>query len=530
MIASLIALGCGASRRGGPEGLYYPDGARVIQGQPAAALVPAPTPMPEDAPPLVVEDPLPPLVVEAASLLSEVGVTDRTAWERLAFMADEFGTRLSGSDGLEETIDWAVATMKADGLADARRESVMVNRWERGEESATVIKPRKKSLYMLGLGNSVGTSRRGVKAEVVLVPDVAAIDSLGDKAKGKIVAVTQAMPAYDHEQDTSHYGDAVQPRIHAASRAAKLGAKAVLIRSVTATNYRLPHTGMLRYEEGVAKIPAAALSPEDMMYLQRVAQRDQKIEVSLKMGARTLPDRESANAVAEILGRERPEEVVVIGCHIDAWDVGDGAHDDGAGCMMAMEAARVLTALGLQPARTIRVVLFTNEENGGAGARAYYEAHKHEPHVGAIEADAGSFAPRGFGIGATQEDVDALAPYAPLFARLGADLFTVGGGGADIAPLVKAGVLGVAVRPEGSEYFDLHHSPADTVDKVSPDHLQRNAMAMALMAFILAERPLPEGGAAVIPGGAPKAKAAASSDAGDDKPQEGAGAAPANKE
>ncbi|MGB1698599.1 MAG: M20/M25/M40 family metallo-hydrolase, partial [Nannocystaceae bacterium] len=412
MIASSIALGCGASRRGGPESAYYPEGVPVVQGQPAAQYTPPAPPTPAIAPPMVVEDPLPPLVVEAATLLSQVGVTDQTAWERLAFMVDEFGTRLSGSDGLEKTIDWAVATMKADGLTNARRESVMVNRWERGSESATVIKPREKELYMLGLGNSVGTPRRGIKAEVVLVPDVAAIDALGGKAKGKIVAVTQAMPQYDHEHDTSHYGEAVQPRIHAASRAAKLGAKAVLIRSVTATNYRLPHTGTLRYAEDAPKIPAAALSPEDMMYLQRVAQRDQKIEVLLKMGARTLPDRESANAVAELLGREHPEEIVVIGCHLDAWDVGDGAHDDGAGCMMAMEAARVLQALGIQPARTIRVVLFTNEENGGAGARAYFEAHKNEPHVGAIEADAGSFAPKGFGIGATQEDVDALAPYA----------------------------------------------------------------------------------------------------------------------
>ena len=529
MTVSLIALGCGPSRRGGTDGLYYPEGARVVQGQPASQLTPMTAAMPEPAPPAVAEEPLPPLIVEAAILLSEVGMTDRTAWERLAYMADEFGTRLSGSDGLEKTINWAVDTMKADGLSNARREDVMVNRWERGEESVTVIKPREKKLYMLGLGNSVGTSRRGVKAEVVLVPDVAAIDGLGEKAKGKIVAVTQAMPAYDYENDTSHYGEAVRPRIDAASRAAKLGAKAVLIRSVTATNYRLPHTGTLSYEEGVRKIPAAALSPEDMMYLQRVAQRGQKLELSLKMEARNLPDRQSANAVAEIVGRERPEEVVVIGCHLDAWDVGDGAHDDGAGCMMAMEAARVLNALGLQPARTIRVVLFTNEENGGAGGRAYFEAHQHEPHVGAIEADAGSFAPKGFGIGATQEDVDALAPYAPLFASIGADLFTVGGGGADIAPLVKTGVLGVAVRPEGSEYFDLHHSPADTVDKVSPEDLQRNAMAMALMALILAERPLPEGTEPVIPAGAPDLnKSPASDTAGASLKFERA--APANKE
>ena len=473
-------------------------GVPVVKGSTSVVVVPPSEPPPPE-PAVAPEAMLPPRIVEAAAKLTEAAAGDTTGWDRLAYMADTFGHRLSGSDGLEATIDWTVATMASDGLSDARREPVMVKRWVRGEESARMVAPREKELYMLGLGNSVGTPRRGVKAPVVMAADLEGVDALGDAARGKIVAVTKAMPAYDFEEDTSRYGETVQPRLHAASRAARLGAKAVLIRSVTARDMRLPHTGTLVYDEDAPKIPAAALSPEDMMFLERMAQRGQEVTVELKMGAKTLPDRESANAVAELRGREKPEEIVVIGCHIDAWDVGDGAHDDGGGCVMAMEAGRVLHSLGLQPRRTIRVVLFTNEENGGAGGRAYFEAHGGEPHVGAIEADSGTFAPKGFGIGSTEAELAAMAPFAPLFEGLGADLFKLGGGGADIGPLVRAGVLGVAVRPEGSTYFDLHHTAADTVDKVDPEHLQRNAMAMALMAFILAERDLPEGTVPVIP-------------------------------
>ena len=424
---------------------------------------------------------------EAATKITAHAKGKTRAWDRLALMVDRYGHRLSGSKALEQSIDWAVETMAADGLDNARREKVMVPHWVRGKESLKIISPARRDVIVLGLGMSVGT-RGSLRGELAVVDHVDAIAKAGDELKGKVVLIAQAMPPYDKEKRDSGYGPTVAARTRGASEAAKKGAKAVLVRSVTANSLQTPHTGSLRYEDDVKKIPAAAVTPEGSTMLQRMAARG-KVTVELRMGARTLPDVPSANAIAELRGREKPEEVVVIGGHIDSWDVGDGATDDGAGCLMAMEAALMLKELGLVPKRTIRVVLFTNEENGLRGAKAYFEAHGEEVHVGAIEADAGSGAPYGFSVkAATPEEVDDLKRYAPLFKGLGAHHIEAGWGGADISPLTDKGVLGIAVRPDGSHYFDLHHSPADTVEKIDPDHLQRNAAAMALLAYILAER------------------------------------------
>jgi Zn-dependent M28 family amino/carboxypeptidase len=239
----------------------------------------------------------------------------------------------------------------------------------------------------------------------------------------------------------------------------------------------------------VPKIPAAAVTVEGAGHLARQAKRG-KVTLELSMGARTLPDAPSANVVAELRGRELPEEVVVIGGHLDSWDVGDGSTDDGAGCLMAWEGVLMLHELGLVPRRTIRVVLFTNEENGLRGGHAYFEAHGKEKHAAAIEADSGSGPPEGFDVASEDGDaVAGVAAWSTLFTGLGADRIEKGWGGADISPLTEVGVLSLSVRPDGSRYFDLHHSPADTIDKIDPDHLQRNAAAMGLMAYFLAERP-----------------------------------------
>ncbi|MCA9717899.1 MAG: M20/M25/M40 family metallo-hydrolase, partial [Myxococcales bacterium] len=317
---------------------------------------------------------------------------------------------------------------------------------------------------------------------------IAEVRERGDALKGAIVVINQAMPPYDHERHETHYGTTVQIRSSGASEAARLGARAVLIRSVTARSLASPHTGALRYADDAPKIPAAALAVEDAERLTRMAARG-PVEVELFLGAKTLPDAESGNAIGELRGRELPDEVVVVGCHIDSWDVGQGAQDDGAGCVMAMEAARMLKELRLIPRRTVRVVLFTNEENGLRGGLAYHDAHKQERHAGAIESDAGCGAPWGFGITGPDEQVVAdIIKLAPLFAPLGAGDLHPGGGGADISPLMKDGVLGVGVHPDTSRYFDVHHTRADTVEKIDPAHIRRNAAAMALMAYILAER------------------------------------------
>ena len=429
--------------------------------------------------------------VDAAIKITALAEDDTRAWDRLAYVADTFGHRLSGSQALEDTIDWAVETLAADGLSDARREKVMVPHWVRGKESAEILAPRRRPLPVLGLGMTVGTPGRGITAEVLVVASLDELDARKDEVKGKIVVLNYAMPPYDQDHHDAHYGSTVQIRTRGPSRAAEYGAKALLIRSVTATSLRTLHTGTLVYDEAQPKIPAAAITPEDAEWFTRTAARGVPIKLELKLGAKLLPDAESANVVAELRGRELPEEVVVIGGHIDSWDVGDGSTDDGSGCVMAMEAALMLHELGLVPRRTIRVVLFTNEENGLRGGEAYAKAHGDELHVAGIEADVGAGAPWGFGIGQEPAQLEALQPYASLFEPLGAHNFALGGGGADISPLTAMGMLGLGLRPDTSHYFDLHHSPADTIDKIAPYHLERNAAAMALMAYILAERDLP---------------------------------------
>lgn len=431
--------------------------------------------------------PLPSWMQDAATKITQHSKGNSRAWERLAFMADSFGHRLSGSKALEDAIDWAVDRMAKDGLANARREKVMVPHWVRGNESLRIVGPVSRELTVLGLGMSVGTKGK-MKGEIAVVHNVDEIASRGKALAGKIVLINQKMPAYDAENHSTGYGPTVQSRTKGASEAAKVGAKAVLVRSVTAVSLDTPHTGTLVYEDGVSKIPAAAVTHEGAELLTRLAGRGGKVEVELQMGAKMLPDAESGNAIAELTGREKPEEIVVIGGHIDSWDVGDGSSDDGAGCMMAMEAALMLKELGLVPRRTIRVVLFTNEENGLRGGKAYFEAHGKETHVGAIEADSGSG--RATGVGVKTEDearLKKVTSWAPLFKGLGADNVTAGWGGADISPLTEAGVLSMSIRPDPAHYFDLHHSPADTIDKIDPAHLQTNAAVMALMAYLIAE-------------------------------------------
>jgi Zn-dependent M28 family amino/carboxypeptidase len=426
-------------------------------------------------------------MVDAARKITEDAKGKTRAWERLAEMADRFGHRLSGSKGLEGAVTWTMERMAKDGLENSRREKVMVPHWVRGKESARIIEPVERELKMLGLGGSVGTRGRPLRAELVVVDHVDEIAKRSEEMKDKIVLINQKMPPYDQERRQSGYGKTVIARSRGAIEGARHGAKAVLIRSVTTTSQQNPHTGAMGYADGVPKIPAAALTIEGAEYLARWAKRG-RTRVELKMQARTLRDAESANVVAELPGREIRDEFVVVGCHLDSWDVGDGSSDDGAGCIMAMEAALILKELGLVPRRTIRVVLFTNEENGVRGARAYYEAHGKEKHAGGIEADSGADKPRGFSVGGTDEQVREIQRYSALFAGLGASVIEKGWGGVDISPMMKDGMVGVGVRPEAANYFDMHHSPADTVDKIDPHHLQANAAAMALMAFILAER------------------------------------------
>ena len=326
-----------------------------------------------------------------ADRIISAATADSAAWNKLAELTDGFGPRISGGEALERAIDWIIDRMKREGLANVRGEPAMVPRWIRGHEKAELLQPRYLDMPMLGLGMSVGTPKGGIEAEVLVVSSFAELATRGADAKGKIVL---------YDAPFVSYGATVQYRSSGANVASKLGAVGVLIRSVGPFGMRTPHTGaMAPYDSTTAKIPAAAISMEDAAMLHRMQARGQKVVVRLEMDAHQLPDSPSRNVMGELVGREKPDEVVVFGGHIDSWDVGTGAMDDAGGVVIAWEAVRLLKQLGLTPRRTIRVVGWTNEENGGRGGQAYRDAHTNEleKHIAAIESDGGTFKFRGFG-------------------------------------------------------------------------------------------------------------------------------------
>ncbi len=420
----------------------------------------------------------------AADRIIDAALSDSAAYRRLAVLVDRFGHRFSGSESLERAIDWILREMQADGLANVRGEPVMVPRWVRGQESAELVSPRVRRLPMLGLGGSVGTPRGGITAPVLVVRGFEELTMRAGEAAGKIVVFNVPFTTY---------GETVRFRVAGAVAAARVGAVASLIRSVTPVSLQTPHTGSMQYADTARRIPHAAITVEDAELLQRLQDRGERVVVRLRMAARLHPDVPSRNVVAELVGRERPDEVVVVGGHIDSWDVGQGAMDDGGGSVAAWEAVRLLTRLGLRPRRTIRVVLWTNEENGLGGGRAYRDAHADQldAHVLAIESDAGAFAPIGFGFGGTDEAYAIVAEIGGLLARIDAAAVTRPGGGADIGPLMRAGVPGMGLQVDGSRYFWYHHTEADTIDKLDPAEMARCVAALAVMAYVVADLPEP---------------------------------------
>jgi carboxypeptidase Q len=417
----------------------------------------------------------------AQRLISESQSTD-FAWRRLAELTDTFGHRLSGSEPLERAIDWAVTAMKTDGLENVRKEPVMVPKWVRGRESLELLEPMAQTLPMLGLGNSVGTPSAGVEGEVVTVRDFDDLTARGAAIKGKIVLFNVPF---------TNYGTTVAYRSNGPSRAAALGAIAMLIRSVGPTGLRTPHTGATRYEAGIAQIPAAALTAEDADRFQRLQDRGVRIRVKLTMEAHFEPDSQSYNVVGELRGREAPQEIVLVGGHLDSWDVGAGASDDGGGCVATWEALRLMKKLGLQPRRTIRVVLFTNEENGGRGGTGYRDAHKAElaNHVLLLESDGGVFDPAGFGFTGPDPARRTVTTIGSLLKPLGADPILASGGGADIEPSAQAANLPVMAHVVNGDYFLIHHTPADTIARITPKQIASNAAAIAVMTYVVADVP-----------------------------------------
>ena len=411
------------------------------------------------------------------------------SYEILSHLTDEIGPRLSGSANAAAAVRWTTERFRAWGI-DVRNERVMVPHWVRGREEASLVSHRNQNIVLTALGGSVATPPKGVTADVVEVNSFDELKSLGAKVRGKIVYFNNPMDMemVRARRSFEAYGKAVAYRADGPSRAAEYGAVAALIRSVASASLRTPHTGALHYDPKQPKIPAAAMAIEDAMLVDRLIRRGDHVRMHLVLTPKTLPDAPSANVIAEVRGRERPDEIVLIGGHLDSWDLGTGAIDDGAGVAMVMESLRLLKQMDVHPKRTIRAVLFMNEENGLRGGRQYFENHKREKHVAVIETDAGGAAPTGFSTTLKGDALAALEARAQVLAKVGAARFEVSPEtGADTSFLVESGVPGFGLIPDPLHYFDYHHSPADTLDKVDPKELAQDTAAVVALAYVLAE-------------------------------------------
>ena len=430
---------------------------------------------------------LPEDVAATAASLHKQALAGTRAYEIVRSLTVEVGPRPAGSKAHDAAVAWGLRTMKELGFQNVHAEKATLPHWVRGAESGEIVSPYPQPVHLAALGGSVGTPEGGIEAQVIQVPSLEAVSKLDPaQVKGKIVF-------YDvhtkRSRDGSGYRDAVPVRGGGASAAAKLGAVAVLIRSIGTDNNRTPHTGSMTYQDGVEKIPAAALSNPDADLLAAQVASGKPVTFRLKLGARTEPDVESASVVGEIPGREKPEEIVLLGAHLDSWDLGTGAIDDAAGCGIMMEAARRIAQLPKKPRRTIRVVLYANEEFGVSGGRAYAEAHKGDlaRHVMAAESDSGSAQVWRISSKVDPAKLPVVAALAKLLGLEQGD--NEAGGGVDIGPLAPARVPVIALSQDMTTYFDYHHTANDTLDKVDAKGLDQNVAAWAAVAYAIAEMP-----------------------------------------
>lgn len=405
----------------------------------------------------------------------------------------EIGPRLSGSEQYEKAVQWSKSTMGRLGFDRVWLEPVMVPHWVRGDREEAVVYPAKRRMLMpvnvAALGGSIATPKEGVFGEVVEVRSFDELRKLGAAAKGKIIFFNRPM---DRTQINTFaaYGGAVDQRGRGAIEAARMGGIAAIVRSMTTRIDDVPHTGAMGYHDSIPKVPAAAISTRDADRLSELLKVEPGTKMRLTLNCEMLPDAATWNAIGEIRGSEFPNEVIVVGGHLDSWDKGDGAHDDGAGCVQSIEVLRLIKELGLKPKRTIRAVMFANEENGLRGGIAYAAVQRPgERHVAAIESDAGGFVPRGFGISDSAAFV-RIKSWEPLFAFMNVDRIVRGGGGADISPLMRQGVPGIGLNVDSQRYFDVHHSDNDVIESVNERELALGAGAMAVLAWVIAEEGL----------------------------------------
>ena len=429
--------------------------------------------------------------------IREAALKDEWAYQRLADLCDKIGPRLSGTPSAEAAVVQVAAALRSTGLT-VTLQPARVPHWVRGEEQADIIdypgRPAgiTQHMHLTTLGGSVATPSQGLTAPVLVVHSFDELKAKAAEARGKIVvydvAYNQELALNGHAGEA--YGQGVQYRVAGASAAARVGAVAALVRTVGGADYRLPHTGEMVYEPGIAKVPTAALSAEDAMWLTRLAAQG-PVKVFLKLTPQSLPDVDSHNVIADWPGSEKPDEVVIVSGHLDSWDLAQGAIDDGAGVASAMGAIEVLKSLGLQARRTVRFVAWMSEENGSAGGLAYAKAASLNMQAAAIESDNGAGRPLGV---SAHVQPQSMATFKPLMLAMGPLGATVlehrdSGAGSDIDPLDEAGVPTLAPIVDTRKYFDYHHSPADTLDKIQPEDIRRQVAVLAMMAYYLAESP-----------------------------------------
>ena len=413
------------------------------------------------------------------------------SYSMLHYLTKNIGGRLSGSPQAAAAVEWARQTMMTYGFDTVYLQPVMVPHWVRGaKEKGRIVGSKKQGSFdvpVTALGNSMGTGAKGVSAEVIEVKDFQELAAIGRaKIEGKIVFFNRPMDA--KLMDTfSAYGGAASQRGSGPSEAAKYGAIGVIVRSLSSFKDDVLHTGSTNYALNIPKLPAVAISAKNADVLSHMLQEEPDLRFYFETHCEMLEDVLSYNVVGEIRGQVYPDEIIAVGGHLDSWDLSEGAHDDGAGCVQSIEVLRLFKALNYQPKRTIRAVMFMNEENGLRGGRKYADlaAKNNEKHIAALESDRGGFLPVGFGVSGTKAQQDKMLSWQPLFAPYGMYQFKRGGGGADISPLRTQDVPTIGYLPDGQRYFKIHHTPIDNFEAVNQRELEMGAAAMASMIYLI---------------------------------------------
>ncbi|WP_247231681.1 M28 family peptidase [Telluribacter sp. SYSU D00476] len=421
--------------------------------------------------------------------LFDKALNEGKSYDWLRHLTTQIGHRLSGSEGAARAVQYTRQVMEQEGFDRVFLQNVMVPHWVRGAKEKAWIQASKQKVEVpiAALGGSVATPKAGIRARVIEVKNFQELRGLGkEKVQGKIVFFNRPMDP-TRLNTFEAYSGAVDQRGNGATEAARLGAVGAIVRSMTTRLDDFPHTGAMRYGTGVPMIPAAGISTNGAELLSNMLKSNPDLEFFFQQNSETLPDAPSHNVVGELKGNTHPDEILVVGGHLDSWDLGQGAHDDGAGCVQAIEALRLLKALGYQPKRTLRAVMFMNEENGLKGGITYADSarSKNEKHIAAIESDRGGFVPRGFGVVGDAAKKARVMSWQPLLAPYGLHEIGPGGGGADIGPLAQLGTVLLGLVPDSQRYFDYHHAASDTFDTVSRRELEMGAASMAAMLYLL---------------------------------------------